>query len=93
MPGKISWLVKGRVVLLQLIGVVTIEEFEQIAALGYQMIQDADVSLLHLVLDESQLVEIPKNVPQAIKATKRTLSHPNLGWLIFVGIPNEIVSF
>ncbi|MAU10117.1 MAG: hypothetical protein CL607_09870 [Anaerolineaceae bacterium] len=93
MPAKISWLIKDKVVLLEVIGHILIEELEQIAIVGEQIINEADTPLLHLIIEEKQLTDFPKNVPRAIKATKQTLAHSGLGWMVFVNIPNDVIAF
>lgn len=93
MPARISWLIKEKVVLLEVIGRVLVEELEQIAIIGEKLINEADTPLLHLIVEEEQLTDFPNNVPRAIKATKQTLSHPGLGWMVFVNIPNDVITF
>ncbi|MCA9895441.1 MAG: hypothetical protein KC615_20795 [Anaerolineae bacterium] len=92
MPGQISWLVKNRVVVLKYMGNVVIEELEKIAEVGNPLIESSDVPLVHVIIDETEMTDHPRNVIQTIKVMNSTLSHPKLGWLIFIAIPNEIIA-
>ena len=93
MPGKISWLIKNKVIILQYIGDVTIEEIQKVADYGNPIISGASAPLVHVIVDETQMTDHPKNVLQGVKAMNTTLSNPKLGWLYFVSIPSEVISF
>ena len=86
MPGRISWLLKDKVVVLEYIGVVTLDDLRNISRLGTAMLNEFEDALGHVIVDESQLTSYPMNVPQGIKLLNATLSHPRLGWLIFVAV-------
>jgi hypothetical protein len=90
MPYTLSWYLPGRIILCE--GDGTIESDEV-----YTFTQDASAMvasgrpLVHIIFDFRQVQKIA-SVPQALKTLQKNPPHPDMGWVIFVGKLNPVLT-
>jgi hypothetical protein len=88
MPYNISWLVEGRVILAELTGEVSVEEFRSYDRTMCKHLDDAAAPQAHYLVNTSQLESVPD-----LNDTKEFafLKHPHLGWTAAVGTFDPLV--
>ncbi|MEO0560923.1 MAG: hypothetical protein AAF125_02345 [Chloroflexota bacterium] len=94
MPVKIYWLVEHKVSYFKYIGDVTLEELQEAAEIGIQMLDEStDTPLVHTLQDGQAMTQFPSNLGQVAKLSRAAHTHPQMGWSISVGILEPITKF
>jgi hypothetical protein len=88
MPHNISWLVEGRVILAELTGEVSSDEFRAYDRTMCEHLDSAAASQAHYVVNTSQLEGVP-NLNDIKEFT--FLKHPHLGWTAAIGTFDPLV--
>ena len=83
MPIIHSWLLEGRVILLEAEGALAEEDFEQIDTAMGGYFDEATARRVHVIIDATQVVRLP-----SLRAfsNSRWLRDHRLGWLLIVGL-------
>lgn len=93
MPYSISWFVENRAVLVTLTDAVTVEEMMEYGSVLHDDYLEKGQAPIHLVVDLNHMTGFPTQVMAVKRASQAYLNHPALGWAIFVGIHNPLLSF
>lgn len=93
MPVEIGWLVEGRVSYFRYMGDIHIDEVMEASQIGLTLIEQTDAALLHTIQDNHAMTSFPKRVAPLVKSVRDSLSHPRMGWMLSVGLENELTRF
>ncbi len=85
MPYQHQWLIDGQVLYARLWGKQTLEELAMSNAEIVALLDAADGRLIHMLIDDSKLGELPASLFQ-IRKTLTYATHKNLGWAIVFGV-------
>ncbi len=91
MPYQHSWLIKKQVLVAKLWGNQTIEELVDSNAEITALLDEADNRLIHLIIDDAELGELPSSLFQ-IRKTLTYANHKNLGWVVVFGEKDQSFS-
>lgn len=93
MPIEVYWYLDKRVSYFKYSGVITVEDLQQSAEIGRQLLDSSDAPLVHSIQDSGAITEFPRNLYNVHKITNESLTHPRMGWLISTGINDQITRF
>lgn len=93
MPVKIGWLVENRISYFRYEGDVHIREVAEASRIGILLIEQSDHQLIHSIQDSRYQKSFPNNVNALAQTVQEALRHPRMGWLLSVGIDNDLVRF
>jgi hypothetical protein len=93
MPYKTSWFIEQRAVQIELIGEVTLEDMAAYSAILHDDYLEKGEAPVHMVFNLQNLQRFPSQVLAIKKTSDLYMHHPALGWAIFVGINNPLMSF
>jgi len=85
MPYQISWYVEQRVLRINIIGKIDIDEFERLHTESFSFVETSS-NKVHAIVDLSQFEALPTNLRMLTSATSEEKSH-NQGMTILV-MPN-----
>jgi len=92
MPATTEWLEKDRIVITKLFGDLTLDEITLANEKHLEMVANGERNI-HVILDVSELSKFPTEI-RSIKASGDAyLEHPNMGFVMVVGIKNPILRF
>lgn len=74
MPYNMSWYVDKRVILIEIIGKIQLEEFEQLHNEAFEYVEQSPYKV-HAIADMSQFEAIPTNVKLLSSASSKEKSH------------------
>ena len=83
MEYKIEWLVDGRVLHLQIIGEFEAETVRKGISELKQFI-DSGTAPVHVIVDLSGIVKMPKSMREIISQLESMRYHPNGGWVVTI---------
>lgn len=90
MPIEVSWLVPNRVILMRGIGDVDVAGIQAGSAQIKTLIEASNAATVHVVGDETDLGETPRNVFKVLSALD-WFKHEKLGWVIFYGRDDKFI--
>lgn len=90
---KFDWLVENRVVYVQYVDVVTVEELTTEIGNIVELIGNSSAPLVHTLIDTTELVDYPKDISTILKSTKQVLVHPKFGWMLVYGQDDRLMQF
>lgn len=93
MPINHHWLLNDHILHAEYIGEVTAKELKHSAELFRAKLDTTDTLLIHLIVDVSALETYPNNLPIIVQSVGEAIGHEKLGWLVPVGMDNQIVEF
>jgi len=93
MPYQTFWYLDHKIAYLELIGDFSIEEMIESSKKVRDDFLDDSVKPTHLICDLRGLRGHPQRVKPILEASKIYLKHPAMGWVIFIGLENPVVSF
>lgn len=93
MPIEIGWLVEGRVSYYNYVGNITVEEIQEASRIGIMLLEQSTGSLMHTIQDNRKMDRFPREFPVLIKSVRESLQHPKMGWMLSVGIQEDIIRF
>jgi hypothetical protein len=82
MPFAITWYLPHRILHLQLVGSISLNDVEQIQHM-FSTYLDMGEPQVHALMDLTQLEDYPKNIPQ-LKTALTMIDNPSLGWIIII---------
>jgi hypothetical protein len=90
MPYTMNWYLPERIVHSVGTGVMVLADVRGFLDDGYAMI-DQGKPLVHLIVDISSVGKV-ESIPQSLRMVRGSTIHPNMGWVIFVGRMNPVVT-
>jgi hypothetical protein len=91
MPYQYDWFIDGQVLYTTLWGKQTLEELVVSNAEISALLDAAEGGLIHMLIDDSQLGELPASLFQ-IRKTLTYATHKNLGWAIVFGVKERTLT-
>lgn len=85
MPYQHQWLIDGQVLYGRIWGQQTLDELTMSNADVVALLDSAEDRLIHMLIDDSKLGELPASLFQ-IRKTLTYANHKNLGWAITFGV-------
>ncbi len=86
----VTWLVEHKLLYLNSWNTVNVDELMAMDAYIGEMISNSSAPLVHGIHDHSKADRIP-SAKDLMKV--KSAKHPRVGWLIFVGMENNIIKF
>jgi hypothetical protein len=86
MPYKLTWYLSERILLAECEGTMTTDEVRDFARRGVEMVSTGK-PLVHFIID-FRLLEGVESIPQALRALQQNPPHPDMGWVVVVGMLN-----
>jgi len=93
MPVDLNWLLEGRILYIQLTGVLTIDDIKDASQRGVDMLDPSMNLPVHTIHDSRNIIEPPKNVRALFEVSKAALQDPRLGWMINVSSQNQFLTY
>jgi hypothetical protein len=90
MPYTIAWYLPERIVISEGTGLMILADVRGFLDDGYAMIATGK-PLVHLIVDISR-VEKVESIPKSLRMVRESTIHPNMGWVIFIGRMNPMVT-
>jgi hypothetical protein len=90
MPYKLSWYLPGRIILCEGDGTIESDEVFTFTQRASEMVISGK-PLVHVIFDFRQVQKLA-SVPQALKTLQQNPPHPDMGWVIFVGKLNPMLT-
>jgi hypothetical protein len=90
MPWRIVHLVENHLALTPLWGKFTLDELHQYDAVAIASLKFVDLPLIHTIYDCTALESLP---PLLEMSRLQAARHPKIGWVIFVGVQNDMLRF
>lgn len=89
MSFTVQWLIEGQVLLIQNHRVLSLDEVhaQNDELFGYI---DTARNNIHLIVDNRELKQVPRNVQQIELATQ-VLKHPSIGWVIEISSHSSMI--
>jgi len=92
MPIEHSWLVEGKVILIEMSGELSLEELQASAAQSLDALNQANETL-HQIIDFTHASSLANNLSDLSKLSRPVNEHPLLGWVVMYGIQNKLIKF
>lgn len=93
MESSVRWYYEDKIVGVVSAGELSVEDVRNMAATINSLIGASESPLVHVIIDETNLISMPTNIKQIVDATSTFLSNPQLGWFIIYGNDNMILKF
>lgn len=93
MPVEIGWMIPNRISYFRYVGDVTIEELTEASEIGLRLLRGASAPLVHTIQDSREMTSFPNKLGSVMKSVRESLTEPHMGWLLSVGIENDLVRF
>lgn len=92
MEHQISWYIERRVIHIQFINHLSLEELQSMARKAHDFLEQGE-QRVHMIVDIGRLTSFPTNLIQVKKYSDIYTQHPKLSFVIFVGIENQAARF
>jgi len=93
MPFEQSWLVEGAVIHAYYYDEMTIDEISESIQDTIWRLETSERSLIHIMLDVSDLMSHPTNIGEITKVIRPMLNHERVGWVLLFGDVDPITKF
>lgn len=88
-----KWLVNQHVVSVEGSGQLSEDDVRECISLLSSMLDESEKTLVHIVINVSQVESIPVNMQLLTDLSKPYLTHTRMGWLIMYGSQNKMIDY
>jgi hypothetical protein len=90
MPYTMSWYLPDRILMIEVVGVLTAADTESFAREGNAMVKSG-TPLVHMLIDIRQGLKV-ENIPASLRALQANPPLADMGWVLIVGGMNPLIS-
>lgn len=90
---ELRWQEENRVFFVKFKGDLTLDELSECSKQILTEYVSMGHAPVHMICDIGEATAFPKNVPVLARETIAYLRHPNMGWITFVGVENQMAKF
>ena len=92
MPANCTWYVENHIIRVTVFGDVTLEDMNATMNNAAGLIDESSETLVHTLVDLSNLDHAPMRVQDRVDAVKPVLTHPRCGWVLIYGNDNPLAN-
>jgi len=93
MPYTVEETVPGQVMLAEIYGEVTWEDFENSCNEQMRLMENSDHDLMHIIAKMDRAESHPTSLGRLNSIFKPLMTHPKYGWLVVIGMNNRLTIF